>query len=46
MGTNLEIVYIIYTPEGARAAFEEATEKYGTGTVRVQSGTHCYEARS
>ena len=36
-------MYIIYTPEGARAAFDEATQKFGAGTVRVQSGTHCYE---
>lgn len=43
VGTNLEAVYIIYTPEGARAAFEEATNKFGAGTVRVQSGGHCYE---
>ena len=43
MGCNLERVYIIYSPEGACAAYEQATALYGPGAVRVQSGAHCYE---
>ena len=43
MGTNLEAVYIVYTADGACAAFEDATNKFEPGSVRVQSGAHCYE---
>jgi len=43
VGTNLEAVYIVYTADGACAAFEDATNKFEPGSVRVQSGAHCYE---
>ena len=35
-GTNLEAVYIVYTANGAVAAFEDATNKYEVGSVRVE----------
>lgn len=40
---NIESVYLVYTPEGAREVVDDALGRYGAGTVKIISGGHCYE---
>lgn len=43
IGTNIDFVYVVYTPQGACTALDRAMEKCSPGTVRIVSGGHCYE---
>lgn len=43
IGTNIDFIYVVHTPQGACKALDLAMSKYSPGTVRIVSGGHCYE---